>query len=96
MSIATVRAGKVTFHTPQQQHGFNFPYQIGSADSMSDHPSSAQRFEVSEALGGGMARAAVMAHGVLVCMHAVVGSERPTHSSLLSSNMPWHAQIGRQ
>jgi hypothetical protein len=39
-------AGKVAFHTPQQQHSFNFPFQIGSADSMSDPPSSAQRFEV--------------------------------------------------
>ena len=37
----------MAFHTPQQQHGFNFPYQIGSADSMSDSPSSAQRFEVA-------------------------------------------------
>ncbi|KAG2437570.1 hypothetical protein HYH02_011212 [Chlamydomonas schloesseri] len=45
--LLILRAGKVTFHTPQQQHGFNFPYQIGSADSMSDSPSSAQRFEVA-------------------------------------------------
>lgn len=45
--LLILRGGKVTFHTPQQQHGFNFPYQIGSADSMSDHPSSAQRFEVA-------------------------------------------------
>ncbi|PNW81687.1 hypothetical protein CHLRE_06g256300v5 [Chlamydomonas reinhardtii] len=45
--LLILRAGKVAFHTPQQQHGFNFPYQIGSADSMSDSPSSAQRFEVA-------------------------------------------------
>ncbi|KAG2492655.1 hypothetical protein HYH03_009070 [Edaphochlamys debaryana] len=45
--LLVLRGGKVAFHTPQQQHGFNFPYQIGSADSMSDHPSAAQRFEVT-------------------------------------------------
>ncbi|GLC41002.1 hypothetical protein PLESTB_000953400 [Pleodorina starrii] len=45
--LLILRAGAVAFHTPQQQHGFNFPYQIGSPDSMSDQPQSAQRFEVS-------------------------------------------------
>ncbi|GFR43147.1 hypothetical protein Agub_g4170 [Astrephomene gubernaculifera] len=45
--LLILRGGSVAFHTPQQQHGFNFPFQIGSADSMSDHPSTAQRFEVS-------------------------------------------------
>ncbi|GLI62926.1 hypothetical protein VaNZ11_005777 [Volvox africanus] len=44
--LLILRAGAVAFHTPQQQHGFNFPFQIGSADSMSDPPQSAQRFEV--------------------------------------------------
>lgn len=41
-----LRAGAVVFQTPQQQHSFNFPYQIGSKDSMSDPPSAAQRFSV--------------------------------------------------
>nr|BAU61579.1 serine/threonine phosphatase, family 2C [Gonium pectorale] len=45
--LLVLRGGAVAFHTPQQQHGFNFPYQIGSADSMSDSPSSAQRFVVA-------------------------------------------------
>ncbi|EFJ52734.1 Serine/threonine phosphatase, family 2C [Volvox carteri f. nagariensis] len=44
--LLILRAGAVAFHTPQQQHGFNFPYQIGSPDSMSDPPQSAQRFEI--------------------------------------------------
>lgn len=37
---------QVVFHSPSQQHGFNFPFQIGSFDSMSDSPSQAQRFSV--------------------------------------------------
>ena len=37
-----LRGGRVAFHSPQQQHGFNFPYQMGSPDSMSDNPSAAQ------------------------------------------------------
>lgn len=35
------RDGAVAFISPQQQHEFNFPYQIGSPDSMSDSPSKA-------------------------------------------------------
>jgi hypothetical protein len=33
-----VRDGRLLFMSPQQQHEFNFPYQIGSPDSMSDTP----------------------------------------------------------
>ena len=33
-----IRDGELVFMSPQQQHEFNFPYQIGSADSMSDTP----------------------------------------------------------
>jgi protein phosphatase PTC7 len=36
-----VRAGKVAFQCPQQQHRFNFPYQLGSLGSMSDKPEQA-------------------------------------------------------
>lgn len=35
------RDGAVAFISPQQQHEFNFPYQIGSPDSMSDPPTKA-------------------------------------------------------
>lgn len=35
------RDGAVAFISPQQQHEFNFPYQIGSPDSMSDSPTKA-------------------------------------------------------
>lgn len=45
--LLVLRGGKVAFHTPQQQHDFNFPYQIGSADSQSDSPKAAQRFDVT-------------------------------------------------
>eukprot|EP00798_Chlamydomonas_sp_ICE-L_P023519 gene23519-9042_t len=38
-----MRKGQVLFQTPQQQHSFNFPYQIGSPDSMSDLPDVSQR-----------------------------------------------------
>ncbi|GAB4816100.1 hypothetical protein N2152v2_003146 [Parachlorella kessleri] len=41
-----VRSGELVFMSPQQQHEFNFPYQIGSADSMADTPHAAQRFTV--------------------------------------------------
>jgi hypothetical protein len=36
-----VRDGVATFQCPQQQHNFNFPFQLGSADSMSDQPQAA-------------------------------------------------------
>ena len=41
-----VRGNDLAFMSPQQQHDFNFPFQIGSADSMSDAPSDAQRFSI--------------------------------------------------
>jgi len=41
-----VRSGEVVMHTEQQQHSFNFPYQIGSSDAMGDSPTSAERYEV--------------------------------------------------
>lgn len=41
-----VRSGELMFMSPQQQHEFNFPYQIGSPDSMSDTPQVAQRFSI--------------------------------------------------
>eukprot|EP00798_Chlamydomonas_sp_ICE-L_P000018 gene18-12831_t len=43
-----MRGGEIVFQTTQQQHSFNFPYQIGSPDSMSDMPDAADRgsFEV--------------------------------------------------
>ncbi|KIY99196.1 hypothetical protein MNEG_8763 [Monoraphidium neglectum] len=43
-----VRDGGAAFQSPQQQHNFNFPYQLGSADGgASDHPQSAMRFELT-------------------------------------------------
>lgn len=36
-----VRDGVATFQSPQQQHNFNFPFQLGSAESMSDQPQAA-------------------------------------------------------
>lgn len=41
-----VRDGALNFMSPQQQHEFNFPYQIGSIDSMADAPTAAQRFSL--------------------------------------------------
>ena len=46
-----IRDGELVFMSPQQQHEFNFPYQIGSPDSMSDTP------QVRPASGGAGARA---------------------------------------
>jgi protein phosphatase PTC7 len=40
------RNGVVHFISPQQQHEFNFPFQIGSPDSMSDPPSAADTHAV--------------------------------------------------
>ena len=42
-----VRNGMLLFMSPQQQHEFNFPYQLGSADSMADSPSAAQKFSMA-------------------------------------------------
>lgn len=47
-----LRGGQVVFHSPQQQHDFNFPFQIGSFDSMSDPPQASQRFELLTQPGG--------------------------------------------
>jgi len=46
-----IRNGEVVFHSPSQQHGFNFPFQIGSFDSMSDSPSASQKFSVPVEVG---------------------------------------------
>ena len=46
-----VRKGELAFMSPQQQHEFNFPYQLGSADSMADMPSAAQRFSIEVEIG---------------------------------------------
>ena len=36
--------GRVAFKSPQQQHGFNFPFQLGAAGSASDSPADAEEF----------------------------------------------------
>lgn len=41
-----LRGSTVVFQAPQQQHDFNFPFQLGSEDAMSDAPSAAMKFEV--------------------------------------------------
>jgi hypothetical protein len=41
-----VRGGEVAFLSPQQQHEFNFPFQLGSPDAMGDAPGAAARFVV--------------------------------------------------
>lgn len=46
-----VRDGELAFMSPQQQHEFNFPYQLGSIDSMADMPSAAQRFAIDVQVG---------------------------------------------
>lgn len=37
---------QIVFKSPQQQHDFNFPYQLGSGDGMSDPPEAAATFSV--------------------------------------------------
>lgn len=49
--FCVVRGGATAFQSPQQQHNFNFPYQLGSAESMSDQPQAAMRFEMEVAPG---------------------------------------------
>jgi len=49
--FSVVRGGQTAFQSPQQQHNFNFPYQLGSAESMSDQPQAAMRFEMEVAPG---------------------------------------------
>jgi len=49
--FSVVRGGATAFQSPQQQHNFNFPYQLGSAESMSDQPQAAMRFEMEVAHG---------------------------------------------
>eukprot|EP00854_Cymbomonas_tetramitiformis_P027425 gene27425-33805_t len=46
--LVVVRDGEIIFQTPCQNHGFNFPYQIGSPDYMEDPngPDEADIFEV--------------------------------------------------
>ncbi|XVF17864.1 hypothetical protein REPUB_Repub10bG0161300 [Reevesia pubescens] len=44
-SFIVVHDGRTVFHSPVQQHGFNFPYQLESGDS-GDLPSSGQVFRI--------------------------------------------------
>ncbi len=46
-----VRSGKLLFQCPQQQHRFNFPYQLGSLGSMSDKPQQAMVSGGADAAG---------------------------------------------
>lgn len=48
-----VRDGVATFQCPQQQHNFNFPFQLGSADSMSDQPQAAMVSQCAMGRGSG-------------------------------------------
>eukprot|EP00877_Chromochloris_zofingiensis_P009623 jgi/Chrzof1/4914/Cz15g04100.t1 len=41
----------VVFQSPQQQHNFNFPFQLGSREGLSDQPQAAMRFELQAQLG---------------------------------------------
>ncbi len=43
-----IRGGNIIFQSPQQQHGFNYPYQLGNAGTgaVSDPPSAAQTFSI--------------------------------------------------
>eukprot|EP00850_Spirogloea_muscicola_P004090 SM000017S02830 [mRNA] locus=s17:525356:526611:- [translate_table: standard] len=47
--FVVIREGRTLFKSPSQQHGFNFPFQLGSDGS--DSPQSAQVFEVPVAAG---------------------------------------------
>jgi len=40
--FVVIRGGAVLKASQQQQHQFNFPYQIGGKEAMGDHPSVAQ------------------------------------------------------
>lgn len=46
-----IRAGQMVMATTQQQHSFNFPFQIGGAEAMGDHPRVADRYEVEVQAG---------------------------------------------
>lgn len=46
-----VRGEDVIFQSPQQQHDFNFPYQLGSPGTVSDSPSAAQIFSIKVQVG---------------------------------------------
>ena len=45
--FVVARGGSLAFRSPQQQHGFNFPYQLGAPGTASDAPSDADAFSVS-------------------------------------------------
>jgi protein phosphatase PTC7 len=45
--FVVARGGALAFKSPQQQHGFNFPYQLGAPGSASDAPSDADTFAVA-------------------------------------------------
>lgn len=52
-----VRGGNIIFQSPQQQHGFNYPYQLGNAGTgaISDPPSAAQTFSIKVGCASGCA-----------------------------------------
>jgi protein phosphatase PTC7 len=46
-----VRGGALAFRSPPQQHGFNFPFQLGAPGSVADSPADAELFAVGVAAG---------------------------------------------
>lgn len=46
-----VRAGSLAFRSPPQQHGFNFPYQLGAPGSVADSPADAELYAVPVSAG---------------------------------------------
>ena len=45
--FVVARAGAVAFKSPPQQHGFNFPYQLGAPGAAGDSPADADVFRVA-------------------------------------------------
>lgn len=40
-----IRAGEMLMATQQQQHSFNFPFQLGGAEAMGDHPAQVRGWQ---------------------------------------------------
>lgn len=79
--IVSICPLQVVFHSPSQQHGFNFPFQIGSFDSMSDSPSQAQRFSVPVEVR------TVFQPTLLSCFTSICSVLRPTLSFSMTNEL---------
>lgn len=86
-----IRQGKVFFKSPQQQHAFNFPYQLGSQES--DSPYSADLYDVPVQKGDIVVRRPAPAFLRRCRVTAHLPTTRPCAEPLDAGDFSAHPQL---